>query len=362
MGKPINQSELTEILVRGLSPQQPEQETAEQAVTEHAETGEDNAVEKLYDDEPQTEVNEVVSESNEEQIADSNESVVTEQETDSTEISDLNQLAKAIEVEPDWLYNIKVPMSDGRDPISLSELKDKAQEYARVNEMRAQLEADRAELDSQRQSKEQEVNQSLAQFAQMPQELMQAQAQAQAIAYQFNNYDWDTLEKESPGEAALAKQKLATEYQLALNKAQEVQTGIGKAIAENAKKIANAEKSKILKYIPEWNKDEVRVRDQDDIRKMMNQYNYSDEEVNNIVDHRAMRIAYDMLKMMRAMNKTKDTVKKLQNVPKVLKPGATPPAKSKADIQREIVQQGAKARSTEAKVRQISKLLISSRS
>lgn len=357
MGKPINQSELTDILVRGLTPQEPEQEAAEQAATEQAETEDTSAVESLYEDESTEDTEEVVSESTEEQAADET-SAATEEETEEVEISDLNQLAQAIEVEPDWLYNIKIPMSDGRDPVSLSELKDQAQEYARTNELRAQLEAERAELNTQRESKEKEISESLSQFAQMPQELMQAQAEAQALAYQYQNYDWDTLEKENPGQAALTKQNIATQYQLSLNKVEEVKGKIGNAIAENAKKVADSEKGKILTFIPDWKDDEVRVRDQSDIRKMMNSYNYSDDEVNSIVDHRAMRIAYDMLKMQRAMNKTKKTVKKLQKVPKVLKPGATPPARSQSDIQRDIVKQGAKAKTKEGKVRSISQLLV----
>lgn len=339
----INQSELTEILKKGM---EDAPSVAEEVNDEEAKVTEE---EVSQSDEEVVEVQEETAE------------VTEEVQDEAAEIESLSELAEAIEVDPEWLYGIKVPISDGRDPISLSELKDQYQEYSRVNDLKAQLELEQAEFQEKMKAREGEIESSLQQFQNMPQELMAAQAESMSLAYQYNNFDWATLEQENPGQAALAKQNLATAYQQSQEKVAQVQAKIGSEVEQRFRQNADKEKRLALKHIPDWIDEDKRLSDQNKIKTMLKEYGYSDDESGNIVDHRALRLAYDLLNLKTKIKDSKKVVKKLNKVPRVVKPGAAPAPKSKSDISREIVSKAAKSKNQDVKVRAIGDLILNQR-
>ena len=137
------------------------------------------------------EVEEVLAEAETEEVL-AEEPAETVEATDETEqkietsdpvaISTLSELAEAIEVDNDFLYNIKVPMPDGQEAVSLSALKDA---YTEKNDTTT---AAMTQLEQQREAFEQEKEQYTQQFQQlqqMPEELLTAQAEVRAIASQY---------------------------------------------------------------------------------------------------------------------------------------------------------------------------------
>lgn len=310
-------------------------------------------------DETENPVDEETSEESEEtqseEVAEDTEEQSEESETiEVPQISDLNELASAIEVDAEFLYGIKIPMPDGEEPITLSELKDGYTKFKRgSSEEREALEEERAAFDDYKQSQAEMLQQQM----QLPQEIVAAQAEAMAIAYQYQNYNWEELEKANPGQAALQKQNMASLYQQAQDKLQGLNAQYQHQLSETVKEHTRKEFKAMLHYIPEWKDDAVRLKDQELLRSMLKGYGYSDKDINNLADHRAMRLARDLWKLKSQVEKVPATLKKLAKVPKTLKPRAAAGVPSKEKQQRELVKKAAESPFDRDKVDAISNLL-----
>lgn len=311
--------------------------------------------ENLETTEFETETEETV-EPDEIETEETEETEETAETESQDEISDLNQLATAIEVEPDYLYNIKIPMADGMEPMSLSELKDGYTEFTRTAEAGQQtLETERAAFEEQKK----QAALTIQTQQQVPQEIMELQVKALTISQQFQSYDWATLEKENPGEAALQKQNMATAYTQATQayqeKVGEYQQGMQKQRQEQ-----NIQQREIMLHnIPTWKDDSVRVADQTQMRVMLKDYGYSDGDIDNLADARAMKMARDLWQLKARNKKAVETVKKIARLPKSLKPGARA---NKADISKakergKVIEQAKGAKTDQEKASAIAKLL-----
>lgn len=324
--------------------QQTETETGEAVDTEDASDVEETKTQETEEEETETEEDE------------------TEVETDSdkpreVEVEDglsLTDLAKSLEVEPEFLYSIKIPMPDGIEPMTLSELKDS---YNRVrnesDESKAAIEKERADFIAYR---DQELE-MLQQHMQLPQEIMAARSQAMAIAYNYENFDWDSLEKEDPGRAALEKQRIASAFQNAQQKATELERKYAEKVQGDVKKFQQGEYNNMLKFIPEWKNDETRIQEQGQMRAMLKEYGYNDRDINMLSDHRAMRITRDLWKMKTGQKKAAEAVKRVIKLPKTVRAGGKPPGLSKAKKTAQGIKQAKEARSDREKASAIGKLL-----
>ena len=341
-----NQKELGDILRKMES--KPEVET-ENVDTEQAPTESEDEVLDT-ETESRTETEETVEESQEAEATMPED----DEESESVSIADLNELATAIEVEPEFLYNIKVPMADGMEPISLSELKDGYTQFKRGTT--ADLEALEEERAKFAEFREEQLN-AIKQQAQLPQEIMAAQAKAIAIAQQYNSVNWDELEKQDPGKAALEQQKMATayqtatgEYQQALGKFQEQQT---QEYQENL----TQENAKLVKVIPEWNDGSVRTREQEEMRTFLKNYGYTDNEISGIADHRALKLARDLWRLKSQQTTAQQKLKKIAKIPKRVKAGTVTKAERQKQIKQSQIDGAAKSKNLDVKVQTISDLI-----
>ncbi len=325
----VDQKELGEILRNGLAEQQGLM-NAENAEIDQTPVETEEAVDEV--EKPEETVAEAETEEGQEQ--EEQETQTAEEETEGVEINDLSQLATAIEVEPEFLYNLKIPMSDGMEPISLSELKDGYTQFKRGATADLEtLEKERADFETYRQQTEQQIQT----MAMLPKEILEAQAAAMAIANYYQSYDWDAFEKENPGQAALEKQKLSASYQQAVGKHQDMLQKYQHQQATEFKKNADLEFKKMLKSIPEWNDPKVKAQDQDEMRLVLREYGYSDQEIDSLSDHRAMRLARDVTKLRQQGQKAMKTIKKVSKLPKRVKAGVVPkPSVSNQKLQKSI--------------------------
>jgi len=339
----VNRQELGELLRKGLSETSTETETDETSVDESLDT-------LPVEEEEETLVSE--TETEEETLTETEE---IEEQEEHSDIQDLVQLATAIEVDPEFLYTIKIPMSDGMESVSLSELKDGYTEYKRgTNEGLRDLESKRTAFETYQQQQISVLTQQQA----LPQEIVAAQATVMAIANQYNSYDWATLEQSNPGEAALQKQNMASAYQQAQGKHQELVLGHQQYLSKTAETFAVAQHEAIARHIPEWNDNTIRVREQDLMRTMLrDEYGYSDDDINGIEDSRAMRMARDLMKLKDLSSKAKETIKKITKVPKILKSGSKAiEGSSKVRRTAEAVDRAKNTKSDREKAAQIGKL------
>lgn len=211
----------------------------------------------------------------------------------------ITDLAKYLDVEPETLYNLKVKPDNG-DPITLGELKDKAQEYTRQREewqaQLAQLEQERAQLFSGLQGVQQAG-------AQLSEEGSRAWQDMQMAEFQYNKIDWPELEKIDPGRAALERQKLLQQHASAKKRLERANAEHEQLIRSHQWQAKQYHDAELLKRIPQWKDPAIAEREIGEIVTWMRQtYNFNDHEIMSAVDWR-MRDVLRKAHAFDAMNK-----------------------------------------------------------
>lgn len=341
--KSVDRAELGEALRKGLAESQ--RETVE--ITEPEVKTPDP--EDVSEEEEEIETSEEPKEE-EEQEPEVNET----EEEEVVEISTLTELASAIEVDPEFLYNIKIPMANGEEPISLSELKDKYTNLQRSNgEELAAIAEERTKFDEYKNAQVQFIQQQ----AQMPQEILAARAKVMAIANQYETFDWETLEKEDAGRAALEQQRLASLFQQAQGEVQQLESRYSGELQRQYQEHQAREGKSMLEKIPEWKDSELRSKEQGNIRAMLKVYGYSDQEISQLGDHRAMHMARDLMKLKQRSEKADTTVKKVTKAPKPLRSKSKPkPVTGRVKLAKAVERAKSTKRDHE-KAREIGKLM-----
>lgn len=243
-------------------------------------------------------------------------------------IENLSELAEAIGVENEWLYNLKIPMPDGQEPITLGQVKDRIHS-GEVEAEREQFLTERQQFEAERAQAQEQLQNQFQQANAVSQELVQAQAQAEAIVIQFQQTDWETLEAADPGQAALQQQKLQTAYQAAQQKVEMAKGQQAQALNTMAQERRAKEENELLASISEWSDAEVRKTESAKVAEVMAKYGYQPHEIANVMDHRAIKAMRDLMMLQEAVKQSSDKVEEVKNIPKPLKPGGRKPAVSK---------------------------------
>ena len=160
--------------------------------------------------EPQPEVAEDSNTAAEEQSETAEETGQPEEAAEGDALGTITQLAEELGVDPKAMYDLEVPI-DGRESIKIGQFKDLWKDHLANSET---VETEKQELASQKETYEQQLAQ-LAQFQQLPAELVQAEASYLKAENDYNGVDWVTLESTNPGQAALQRQKLDEARRLA---------------------------------------------------------------------------------------------------------------------------------------------------
>lgn len=140
---------------------------------------------------------------------------------------------------------------------------------------------------------------------------------------QFEALDWNAIAEQNPSEAMklnVAYQKLQREAQeaaYALNQSQAQQQQL--TVQQRQQKLQEAQQE-LFKYIPNFNAEVA-----EKIRKTAHEYGVSDTEINSIVDPRQIRILHDAMQWRAMQAKKPETLKKVAEAPRVVKPQAAPP-------------------------------------
>lgn len=140
---------------------------------------------------------------------------------------------------------------------------------------------------------------------------------------QFEALDWNAISEQDPSQAMklnVAYQKLQREAQQAayeLNQSQAQQQQL--TVQQRQQKLQEAQQE-LFKYIPNFNAEVA-----EKIRKTAHEYGVSDQEINSIVDPRQIRILHDAMQWRAMQAKKPETLKKVTEAPRVVKPQAARP-------------------------------------
>jgi hypothetical protein len=228
-------------------------------------------------------------------------------------VTTLHELAEAIEVEPDFIYTLKIPHTDPsgqRGDFTLSEIKDSFQEFSKLKDERQRFEQDRQTFEKERQ---------------------------EAMG-RLNEREMEEKRKHDPAEWTAQRQEIEDrkrklrEQQDALKT--QAQTTSQEQLQELETKLAQSwstEFAKLRDTIPEWKDPET---EKADIEKMVNylqSMGASTEELLRTPDMRLWALARKAMMFDEGNQKVSAAKKKVKVLPKRLKPSTTTPAKDAED-------------------------------
>tara|TARA_R110000796_G_scaffold101866_6_gene210636 strand:+ start:782 stop:1756 length:975 start_codon:yes stop_codon:yes gene_type:complete len=236
------------------------------------------------------------------------ETVEEEGESDDEGPMTLKQLAEAIEVDVDYLYDIEIGMGDNQDPIPVGKLKDEYQAAIRTNtQLQEQLTSQAAEFEQK--------SSGMQSQQQASEQVQMANYELQDVQKEFNAIDWQRFETESPGEAALARQKFMERHQ----RAQQTMQQLAQQEEMQEGQHMQAMGEKLVELIPTWSDPAVRTEEQGQIRELLMGMGYTDAMLRNTRDPLAISVVHRLIKAEAQLAGGAAEVKRVRNAPKVLR-------------------------------------------
>lgn len=259
-----------------------------------------------------------------EQVTNVEENVVNEvSEEDGTEesLKTITELAQYLEIEPEDVYNLQVPMSDGENPLTISEMKD---EYIKHIRTQQRFDEERKSFEEERTKHQQEFSQMQAQASSgataVNEKVIEAEGTLRAITAQFESINWEEAKQHDAGQAAMYRQELQEAYQKA---SQMKQQAIQEAHTESQKayqEYATNEWAETVKSIPEWTSQDSLKTDQAEMWETAKEYGISQNEFYRTVDHRLLKLLRDYTKLKVGMKNSDANAKRVRQTGVTLKP------------------------------------------
>lgn len=198
--------------------------------------------------------------------------------------------------------------------------KDYTKKSQEVAEQRKAIEAERAKLS--------QVEQERQAYAQ------RLQAIDQFLSKQLQGENLESLKETDPiGYAVKVAERTEKEKQLAVIRAEQQRIAQVQQAEQQQKLQAHlqSEAQKLVDVIPEFGTEKGQ-----DLKRQIREYalniGYSEQDLANLYDHRAVLALYKAMKFEKLQQAKPDAMKRVQEAPKVLKAGtSTPPTKSDAD-------------------------------
>jgi hypothetical protein len=229
-------------------------------------------------------------------------------EQSAAEIRTLQQLADAIEADPEFIYGLEMGMPDGQPPLKLGELKDRLQEYERRS---GEVERMQHELEQQRQQAIAWASQLGQQQERVSAEVAEAQYEMRAAEEAYDRIDWDELRKLDPGRAALEQQTLMARYGAAKERAQQAQQQAQQLQYQTHAQAKAYHDQQLLARVPAWKDPQVAKTEVEGIVGWArNTYGFSDPELQTAVDWRHRDILRKAWKYDQLQEKAKENAGK----------------------------------------------------
>lgn len=269
--------------------------------------------------------------------------VESETDAETPEVRDLTELADAIDVDADFLYGLSVPMGDGRQPMTIGELKDAATNLVRS---RAELDKEKIAVDAEksRLSYDKELNELEARLS-----IFDEQFEAQEELRR-------KVEKEDPGKVARAVQYYETARRQMADQIEEKRLARDQDMEEKLQQHRANEAKLLGERLPEWKDSELAKRELEGVWKIGAEYGFTADELRSIEDHRALHVLVDLMRAKGKIESVKTVPKRVAKLPKKLK-SAT---KSSVDDQgrRSLAERARKSGRLADKVDAVTSLLI----
>jgi hypothetical protein len=249
--------------------------------------------------------------------------------------SHIDELANALGVQPDDLFNIKIKTKvDGQDgEVSLAELRKSYQLEKHLNNksmaFAEQQKAFQAQLNAHQQQMQHQTQEMGTYIKYIENELFK----------EYNHINWNELRVLDPAEYAAKRQEFNDRLQTIQNFGhsvnQEIQRQQQQSQYEQYNELSGRiekEHNVLLNKLPEWSNKEKAAAEKTKLRSYLKNSGYDDSELNTVIDHRAIIVARKAMLYDELMQSKPDVNKKVKSLPKFIKQGGVP---NKADVRAE---------------------------
>lgn len=243
-----------------------------------------------------------------------------------SEFETLDDFAEALGITPEEFlekYKVKAKVDGEEIETSLSELKNGYQRLTDYRNKTAELAEQRKAFAQEAEGQKSEIQNRLGQVTTLIDNL-----QSQILS-EFQGVNWNDLRANSPGEYAALLQDFQSR-QMQLNQAQELAKNESEKLhqeqmakqKEQYSELIRAERELLIEAIPEWKKPEVVKAEQSQLTEYLKSRGFNDKEINSAVDHRIIKMAYDLMKGDKIKAKAEVVKNKVKTLPKLIKPGS----------------------------------------
>lgn len=218
------------------------------------------------------------------------------------------------------------------------------------------------QLAEQRRQAQAEINAKAEEFK-MREAVIEHLAEAKSLETQLKQYqgiDWNALVDSDPIQAMkLDRQyrELQNAYSQKVNDIQAVQQNISDQRQHFAQELLQREKQSMLEAIPDWKDAEKSKSERAEIKASLQKAGFTQEEIDNLSDHRSVVIARKAMLYDQMMSKKPEVQKRVSEAPKPVKPGSPQKRNQKGDAYQKTREQLKKTGRTEYAQSAIERLL-----
>lgn len=204
---------------------------------------------------------------------------------ETTDITNLVDLAKHLEVDPSFLYGLKIKLSETGEEVSIGSIKDRLQDAERSTRT---VEKERSEISAERTAMVNAWSAWQSQQQQLDRAGIEAQNEMLMAEAEFRRIDWSALEKIDPGRTALEQQKIQRRYAEAENKLAKSRQALQQAMHHATQEARDYHDRMLVEAVPEWKDQERSSKDASDLVSWAkNTYKFNDQDFAAAVDWRA---------------------------------------------------------------------------
>lgn len=243
------------------------------------------------------------------------------QKDNAPQYQSLTDLLTAHKIDPESVMGLHVTTKiDGVEKqVPLSDVLKSYQLEGHVNNKSIELSNLRTQFEQEQQAARTLFAQQLQQNQQMGNVAMQM------LTHEYQKVDWNALRANNPAEfAALQaefqqRQQAIHQYMGALNQqaqqaAMQQQESMRAAVAQ--------EREKLFAAIPEWRNEESFAKDKQAMTKYAIERGFQQAELDQIFDHRYMRVLHDAARYQELQAAAPDVLKKVRQAPPMAAPGS----------------------------------------
>jgi hypothetical protein len=251
------------------------------------------------------------------------------------------------------LDNLKatIKVNGEESTVTLRELTQGYQRDADYRHKTSQLAEERRGFESERQQKLTEVQNQHLILGKVVQQL------EQLVFADVNTAELERLRHENPAEYVLRRQDIADRQrryqeimQQGANGWAQTQQELTQAQQKQLSDLVTKEREALSQRIPNWSD-----ADRENVAKYLNgSYGYSNEEIGQLIDHRAVDIARKAMLYDQQQVKAKEVTQKVKQLPKLIKPAkATGPV----NVQKTAIKQARQRFKSTGKVKDAARLI-----